>query len=193
MVPGLTGIMTTLTHDRPAATYDPVWQAIHWLMAILFLTATGLGYYASTLPAGTGARPGILGIHKSIGLTLFALVLIRLAWRLSHPHPSLPSRFGRPTRIVSNIVHGLLYVIMLGMPLSGYVSSIAGGYPTSYFGLFAVPALVPKDKAVSHLADQMHVYGSYAVYALVALHIAAALWHAMRRDGVLDRMLTVGR
>ena len=173
---------------RPRLAYDPIWKAIHWLMVVLFLLNVGLGYYASTLAPGAGSRPALLEIHKSIGVTLFALVLIRLLWRMTHRHAPLPDRLGRPTRLAANTVHALLYVLMLGMPLSGYVDSIAGGHPFRWFGLFPFPDLLPRDKALSSAGDTVHWIGAYAVYALVSLHIAAALWHGIKRDGVLSRM-----
>ena len=173
--------------DEPR--YDGVWKAIHWLMAALFLTNVALGYWASTLHGGASPRPQILGVHKSIGVTLFALILLRVFWRFTHRHPPLPARFGGATRFVSSAVHFTLYLLMLGMPMSGYVASIAGGYPTSWFGLFPIPSILPKDKALSELGDQIHGLGAYAVYALVSLHILGAAWHGLRRDGVMGRMV----
>ena len=173
--------------------FDPVWRGLHWLMAVLFLFNTGIGYYASTLVAGSGPRPTLLLIHKSTGVALFVLVLFRLLWRATHRNPHLPATFGPFTRVVSTLVHAALYVLMLGMPLSGYVASIASGHPFRWFGLFPVPDLVPQDKALSEIGDKVHFLGAYAVYVLVSLHIAAALWHGVRRDGVLSRMLPAPR
>ena len=176
------------TSSKPAG-YDGVWRSLHWLMAVLFIVNVGIGYYASTIPAGVAPRPALLDVHKSIGVTLFVLVLIRLIWRWTHPHPPLPTQFGPATRIASAVVHGVLYILMLGMPLSGYIDSIAGGHPFLWFGLFPVPILLERNKSLGDLGEKMHLVGAYAVYALVSLHIAAALWHGFRRDGVLSRML----
>ena len=175
------------------SSFDPVWKGLHWLMAVLFLINTALGYYASTLVSGSGTRPALLLIHKSIGVALFVLVLIRLFWRATHRHPHLPATFGPFTRMGSAVVHGALYILMLGMPLSGYVDSIAGGHPFRWFGLFPIPNLVSQDKALSEIGDRLHLLGAYAVYALVTIHIVAALWHGWRRDGVLSRMLSAAR
>lgn len=179
--------MTTTPYD--SRSYDPVWKGLHWLMAVLFLFNVGLGYYASTLQPGVPPRPALLDVHKSLGVALFVLVLVRLVWRMIHAHPHLPENFGPLTRAASALVHGALYALMLGMPLSGYVDSIAGGHPFRWFGLFTVPVLLDRNKALGHLGEQMHLAGAYAVYALVSLHIAAAFWHAVRRDGVMARML----
>ena len=184
--------MMSLTAADEAAlsrrAYDPIWKTIHWLMAALFLLNVGLGYYASTLAPGAGARPALLEFHKSIGVTLFGLVIVRLLWRLTHRHAPLPKRLGPATRFASSAVHLLLYVLMLGMPLSGYVDSIAGGHPFRWFGLFPFPDFLPRDKALSNAGDTAHWIGAYAVYALVTLHIVAAVWHGIKRDGVLSRM-----
>ena len=115
-------------------------------------------------------------------------MLLRLVWRLSHRHPDLPAGTGGFTRVASSVVHGFLYVLMLGMPLSGYIDSIAGHHPFRWFGLFPVPELVPYDKTLSAVGERAHMLGAYAVYALVGLHIAAAVWHALRRDGIMGRM-----
>lgn len=176
------------TSSKPAV-YDGIWQSLHWLMAVLFIANSGVGYYASTITAGVAPRPALLDVHKSVGVTLFVLVLIRLFWRLTHPHSPLPAQFGPATRIVSAAVHGALYVLMLGMPLSGYVDSIAGGHPFRWFGVFPVPVLLERNTSLSDIGEKMHLIGAYAVYALVSLHIAAALWHGFRRDGILSRML----
>lgn len=175
--------------EKPA--YDPVWRTLHWVMAALFLANVGLGYYASNLRPGVAPRPFLLDIHKSIGVTLFGLVLLRMTWRMTHTHPALPDHVGPLTRAVSALVHGALYALMLGMPLSGYVDSIAGGHPFRWFGLFPVPVLLERNRSLGALGEQMHLAGAYAVYALVSLHIGAALWHAARRDGVISRMLPV--
>ena len=184
--------MTSLAVENETTSsvrgYDPVWKGIHWLMAILFIANVALGYAASTIKPGLAPRPALLDVHKSIGVALFVLVLVRLAWRLTHRHAPLPDRFGAATRAGANVVHALLYILMLGMPLSGYVDSIAGGHPFRWFGLFPVPDLLPRDKALSQIGENLHLIGAYAVYALVTLHIIAALWHGIKRDGVFSRM-----
>lgn len=179
--------MTTPPYEL--RSYDPVWKGLHWLMAALFLANVGLGYYASLMQPGVAPRPALLDVHKSIGVTLFVLVIVRLVWRTIHAHPHLPENFGPMTRAASALVHGALYALMLGMPLSGYVDSIAGGHPFRWFGLFPVPVLLDRNRSLGDLGEQMHLAGAYAVYALVSLHIAAALWHALRRDGIMARML----
>jgi cytochrome b561 len=181
--------MTVTTLEaRPPATYDPTLRALHWVMAILFLANVALGFYASTMHPGTGSRPALLEVHKSLGVTLLVLVVLRGVWRMTHSAPAAPALLSQPARVASNLVHGLLYVLMLGMPLSGMIDSLADGHSIRWFGLFQIPAFLPQDKALSRIGETAHALGAYAVYTLVALHIGAALWHAAKRDGILRRM-----
>ena len=126
--------------------------------------------------------------HRSLGVTIFAVVVLRLAWRSTHPPPPLPRVAPRFTELISQLTHWLLYALLLLMPVTGYLQS-ADGRPVSYFGLLNLPAL-PKDKALGDIANVLHLLGQWGLYAVVGLHVGATVWHvAIRRDGLLDRML----
>ena len=109
-----------------------------------------------------------------------------------HPAPPLPGNLARWERAAAFGSHWLLYVILIGMPVSGYVLSTAGGHAVFYFGLFSVSAL-PESAMLAGVAKWVHVVtGQWLVYGLIVLHLLATAWHvAMRRDGVLNRMLPV--
>lgn len=168
--------------------YTPVAQALHWLTAALVLAVLPLAWIATSLPASP-AQSFYFQLHKSVGITIFAVVALRILWRARHPAP--PEVYvPRGLALLGRINHWLLYLVFLLMPASGIVLSAAAGSTTQYFFLFPIPPFMAKNKAVSDLADQIHLAGQYAVYALVVLHVLATAWHlVVRRDAVLDRML----
>jgi cytochrome b561 len=171
------------------ATYDPVLRALHWITAIVFLVALAIGIYSSTQAPGTSPRRELLEVHKSLGMTVLFLTLVRLAWRALSRQPHAPAAFGWLVGIASSVNHWGLYGLMLAMPVSGYASSAAGGYSLEYFWLFNLPRLVPDSKALSLLGEDLHGFIAWIVYAAVTLHVAAVLWHELvKRDGTLSRM-----
>jgi cytochrome b561 len=149
-----------------------------------------LGWVALHMSKDDSLKGLMFTLHKSVGLTIFALVAIRILWRARNPAPPLQNGLAPWIARTAVASHWLLYLIMFCMPISGYVVSAAGGHPVSYFGLFTLPGLA-KNEALEHAATTAHVVvGQWAVYALVLLHVGATTWHvAVRRDGVLNRML----
>ena len=149
-----------------------------------------LAWVMVNMPRTAPSREWLYTLHKSVGITILMLVAVRLAWRAWHPAPLLPDRIARWERQMAHASHWLLYAILIGMPISGYVLSATGAVGVPYFGLFKLPAL-PRDQAVNEAARWLHAaVGQWLVYALIVLHVFATAWHAaVRRDGVLDRML----
>ncbi len=178
--------------SRPAAgeRYTATAQALHWLTAALMLAALPLAWVGVNMPEAAPGHEGVISLHKSVGLTILAVVAVRLAWRASHPPPPLSAAVARWEQRASTASHWMLYAILLGMPLSGYLLSAAAGHATTYFGLVRLPSL-PESRSLQHAALVVHVVvGQWLVYALILLHVAATAWHvAVKRDGVLDRML----
>ncbi len=179
-----------MSSTTDTARYTGTAQLLHWVTAILMFAVVILAWVMTNMADGAPWRGTLYSLHKSIGLTIVALVAIRLAWRAIKPPPAWPGRFAQWERRAARLSHLLLYVILVGMPVSGYVMSASGRFPVSYFGLFTLPSL-PQNHTVSAIAHWMHVAtGQWAVYALIALHLLATAWHvAVRRDGVLGRML----
>jgi len=170
--------------------YDFTQRALHWLMAAIIFAAIALGVYASYLPPGTGARPALLDIHKSLGMTALVLVLVRIAYRLFRGEP--PYREPPPllSHVAAKLAHFGLYALMLFMPVTGYLFSGAGGYSLPWFGLFAWPRLIARDKALALSGQQLHHIGAWVIGALVGGHVLAAIWHRwVKKDEVLARML----
>ena len=170
------------------AVYNPVFRTLHWLMALLIFCALGLGIWMTQLPRGP-LRGDLTFIHKSIGVTVLALVVIRIVMRLVLGEPPYAFDLGRLTYLASKAGHLLLYALMIVLPVSGYVMSTAGGHDVSFFGLFTLPNVIGADKPVSEQASQAHEVFAWAIGVVLAVHLAAVVWHAwIRRDTVLTRM-----
>jgi cytochrome b561 len=179
--------------------YGSVAMTFHWIIAALIVVNLALGLYMADLPHSDPARFGYFQFHKSIGFTVLALSVLRLAWRLINPVPPLPRGMGTAMRFVAHATHFLLYAAIIVIPLSGWlmVSASSLGLGTPYFGLFHIPDL-PFLSSLSRAGRQpyreafetVHVYVAWATIALVPIHIVAALYHQfLRRDDVLKRML----
>ncbi len=166
-------------------------QAFHWVVAALMFAVIPLAWVMVNMPRTAPSREWIYTLHKSVGITIFAIVAVRLAWRAAHPAPPLPGTMAKWERGMAFVSHWMLYIILVGMPVSGYVlSATTAGKSVPFLDLFMLPSL-PKSQAASDAARWVHAaVGQWLVYALIVLHLAATAWHvAVRRDGVLDRML----
>jgi cytochrome b561 len=170
-------------------SYGAASRLFHWLTMLLVLLLVPIGLVMTTLDPGK-FQDTLFVTHESLGLSLLALILVRLLWRAVNP-PPLPSRdLSRVEIFASSAVHWLLYLVLLAMPLSGYVMVIAGGDPLTYFGLADAPRLLAKSRALAHVTETTHLTLQYAIYALVLMHAGAALHHHYwRRNDVLARML----
>lgn len=178
----------TSTRPEPVAGYGRVARSLHWLVAALLVIVVAFGWAAENAPQNTPPRDSLLLLHRSIGIVILAAMLCRVLWRWRHPPP--PQTLGRAETALAGLTHLALYLVLLAMPLAGYVNAAAAGHPVSLFGVVAIPPLLPADNRVSQMAIAVHLAGQYAVYAFVALHVAGALYHGvLRRDRVLDRML----
>jgi cytochrome b561 len=161
---------------------------LHWLLAAALLYQLALGWWMIDLPKSPpGLRAGWFNWHKSIGMVIGVVVLLRLSWRMAHPapgHGQLPAWLRR----AAQLNHGLLYACMLVLPLSGYLGSNFSGYPVRFFGV-ALKSWTQAWPAGKEFMSALHYASVWVFMGLVALHVAAALWHWWRRDEVAMRML----
>jgi cytochrome b561 len=182
--------MTAAGRTADAGGYGAVARAVHWLIGGLAVIVVSLGWAVGSAPRNTPARDSLLLMHRSVGLTILALMLFRALWRWRHPPPPLPSALGRAQAGLAHLTHLGLYLIFVVMPLAGYLDAAAAGHAVSVFGVVSIPPLLPVDRRLSQSAITVHLLGQYLVYLLVSVHVLGALYHGMvRRDGVLDRML----
>jgi cytochrome b561 len=174
-------------HPRPAR-YTAVAIGLHWLIALLIFAGFALGQYMTDL-ALSPEKLRLYSWHKWLGVTIFGLVLVRVLWRLAHPPPALPPGMARWQRRAAAASHLLLYVLMLAIPLSGWLYSSASGVPTVLYGWWRLPDLLARDKEWAALLKTVHVSLNNGLAALVLLHLAAAIKHQwVDRDGLLSRM-----
>jgi len=173
------------------STYTRTAMSLHWLVAALIFAGWGLGWYAHDLPASPD-KLRYFSWHKWIGITVFLLALLRASWRATHAPPPLPPTLPRWQVHAAHVSHLLLYLLMLALPLSGWLMSSAKGFQTVYFGVLPLPDLLAKNEPLGRLLAEIHELLAYTLAAAVALHVLAALKHRLfDRDTMLGRMLPV--
>jgi len=170
-------------------SYGIIAQALHWVVALLVFVQFGQGLYAASLPLSI-ARLQWLSRHKSLGLAVLGVVLLRVVWRRLNPPPPLPDTMPRWERRAASVTHRLIYALLILAPLAGWLHASAAGLSVNWFGLFQVPDLVPKNAEWSEIFKAIHRTCVAALALLVAGHIGAAMRHAfLLGDGVMNRML----
>lgn len=148
-----------------------------------------LGWLAVSYPMSP-VKIQLFNWHKSLGLLVLAWMMLRLFWRLTHPSPPLPPGMSRFELWSARVSHAGLYVLLIFMPLSGWIINSAADFPLKWFGAFRVPPLVGPDEQVQALAETAHYVLFWLIAALVVVHAGAALHHHfVRRNDVLRRML----
>jgi len=168
--------------------YTRVAVALHWIVAALVIAQFTWGWFMQEIPKQPpGLRADAFNLHKSVGLVILSLMLIRLGWRLAHPPPPLDG-LPRWQRALASATHRLLYVALFVQPLAGYLGSVFSGYPVKWFGV-TLPAWGWPSAAIKDAMSTVHLVNSFVLLALVALHLAGALKHALDGDGYVGRML----
>jgi len=165
-------------------------KIFHWILAVLIIAMFALGFYMTSLfPPDLS----LYSLHKSFGILVLILVVLRAIWSLSNVAPKLLSVKKSWEKLVARLVHSFLYVAMLGMPLSGWLMSSSHGYPVKFFGLFTLPKLMdkqPKESFWQEFWEETHEILGYLLIATLVLHVAAALkHHFVLKDRTLTRML----
>lgn len=160
---------------------------LHWLMAILITGLLVLGLYMTSLPIGV-EKLKFYGWHKAFGILVLMLACIRISWRLSNQVPTLPVKHWE--YVFARTVQLCLYILMVVMPITGWLMTSAAGLRPSFFGWFLLPALVGPNETLQHLFRNCHEYLAYTLMALIVLHVAGALkHHFIEKNDILRRML----
>ena len=165
-------------------------RLLHWLMAVCILAMLfiGVGMVSTVMPKYLT----LVSIHKPLGIAILVLALIRLVVRLRYGAPPLPADLPEPMKLAAHLSHYAFYVLMIGMPLIGWGMLSAAAYPVVLFGGVHLPAILPQSDSLHTLLWNAHFYLAFAFFALILLHVAAALFHALvRRDGVFEAMASV--
>ena len=171
-----------------ATTWGAVTRLLHWGMLVLFIAIISIGYYMTDLPLGA-RKLQIYALHKSIGLTLLGLALLRLLWRLGERRPA-PAPMPAWQDRAASATHVLLYALMFAIPLSGWLYNSTAGFPLQWFHLVNLPPLCATNPALKPIAKEAHETGVAILITLASLHAVAALkHHYFDRDHTLRSML----
>lgn len=168
-------------------------QLLHWTIVVLIIVQVILAGIADDLPLGM-KKLAMLARHKSVGITILGLAILRLAWRFANPTPALPSTLKPYERGLAHFTHIALYVLLFAMPLTGWIMSSARNFPVSWFNLVQLPDLVAPNQALYEMMLRAHELLALALGAVVTLHVLGALkHHFIYKDDVLRRMLPFTR
>ena len=172
--------------------WGSVSKSLHWLVVALVLVMAWIGLRMGDMPNGPD-KIASYAMHKSIGLTILALVVLRLLWRAYAGAPAPVAGTPPLQERIASLAHWALYALLLAMPLSGWVLNSASGFPLQWFGLVNLPAIAGKDHDLHELAEEVHELLFWAMVVVAVAHAAAALHHHLfLRDATLTRMLPKG-
>lgn len=180
--------------DANQAKYSTGAMIFHWVIAILVIWNWRIAEAAE----GAASRQEAIAIfadHKALGILILVLTAARLGWRLTHPVPALPDRYAGWEKTLSRVVHILFYVMLIGLPLGGWMANSLSGREIDFFGMFVIPALpVGVNEEAGKAVFDLHATGGKALLILVGLHIVGALKHTfVDKVGGLSRMLPFGK
>jgi cytochrome b561 len=182
--------MTNVQRIRPVQVirrFTPLQRALHWVMAVCILTMLfiGVGMVSTIAPKYLT----LVSIHKPLGILILILALIRLVVRLRYGAPPLPLDLPEPMKLAAYLSHYALYALMIAMPLIGWAMLSAAEYPVVIWPGIWLPQILPLDPSLHTLLWNAHFYLAFLFFALILMHLAAGLFHALiRRDGVFDAM-----
>jgi cytochrome b561 len=178
-----------MPNESSPTRYTAVAQLFHWIIAALIIIQFALAWSGEDLPLGAH-KLALLARHKSFGMTVLMLAILRLLWRFKNPPPALPSGMTPIERALARATHIAFYVLLFAMPLTGWMMSSAKNYSVSWFGLFTWPDLIGKNETAFNILKSTHDYLSHALFVIAVLHVLAALKHHFwNKDDVFLRML----
>ncbi len=178
-----------MTMKNSTLRYGSFSIGIHWLMLLLFVAVYSTIELRELFDKGSDPREALKTWHFMLGMLVFVLVWLRLAARLSGPTPAIVPDPPKLEQLSSTLFHLALYVLMIGMPLAGWLMLSAAGKPIPFFGL-ELPALIGENKALGKQIKEVHEFVGTAAYYLIGLHVVAVLYHRfLRHDNTLTRML----
>jgi cytochrome b561 len=176
-----------------ADSYGALAKFLHWAIVILIIAQYVIIEAAEELPDGL-EKFAMVTRHKSLGMLVLGLALVRIAWKLLNKGRPAHVPMPRPQRIAATAGHGLLYVLILAQPISGWMMSSAANYPVTFFGWFQFPALVRASDELHEFYEEVHEFLFSALLVVTVVHVLAALYHHfIQKDDTLRRMLPFGR
>jgi cytochrome b561 len=178
-----------MTLRNPIDRWGAVSQVFHWSIVILIIVMAYLGLTMVDLP-NTPHKIRLYSLHKSIGLAILVLVVLRLLWRLYAGAPRTLDTMPAWQARIAAFTHGALYALLFALPISGWFLNSTTGFPLRWFNLVNLPPIAPKSEALNELAESWHEALFWALIVLALMHAAAAFYHHLfERDDTLARML----
>lgn len=171
-------------------TYGSVTKTLHWLIAVLVVGMVIFGYLLGYIPDNTPLKTTLIGLHKSVGLTILLLIILRICWRFMNIQPLLPITVPPWERLAATGVHAFFYIVLLIMPITGWFMTSFGGHPVMFWGWFNAALPVTKNTDLAKNIFTLHAIVAWVIIALLILHVGAALkHHFIEKNNVLRRML----
>ncbi|WP_431854858.1 cytochrome b [Azospirillum sp.] len=178
-----------LSSGAEFAGYTAVAVILHWAMVLLLAAQYAIGWSMPEIRRGTQPET-LINLHLSAGALILLLLAVRLAWRLTHSAPPPPAGLPGWQNRASSLIHGVLYLLLVVVPVLGWMNASARGWTVTLFSLVPLPALAAQGAPLGRSAGDVHVVLSYILLAAVAVHVLAALYHRfVLRDEVMRRML----
>jgi cytochrome b561 len=171
-------------------TYGAVSKFFHWFIALSVIVMLCAGVSFGYLPKND-FRLFLVTVHKSMGITIALLTFLFLLWRLTNPKPAFPAKMKRWEVIAAESTHDLLYLLLILLPVTGAIKTLARGYPLKLWWVITIKVpLIPQTELLKHLADSLHQIFAWVIAALIVIHVLAGLkHHFINKDNVLKRML----
>lgn len=172
-----------------STTFGSIAKFFHWVMAILIISMLILGFCMTTI-IPSSEKMFFYGLHKSTGILILGLGILRLSWRFLNPSPELSSTLKPAHRFLAKLSPIILYSLLFLMPLSGLILSQSAGHPIIVYNTFTFPMIITKDSSLAYMARLVHQYGALIFSGILILHISAALYHhIILKTNILTRML----
>jgi cytochrome b561 len=173
------------------ARYSRTAIFLHWLLVAALAAQISFGWFLGNVPRGTPERTVFVNLHKSTGMVIGLIILLRLYWRLTHRTPPLPASVPGWERQAAKWSHALLYACMVVMPASGYIASNFSKYGVNFFNSMKLAPWGADNSAIYAVFNKAHMVTSWLLVTLIALHVLAALRHLARNDGIFGRIWPV--
>jgi cytochrome b561 len=165
-------------------------QALHWFTAACMFAILPLAWVMVNAKEGTPLASALFNWHKTLGAIVLIVTAFRIVWRFFDGPPDYPSGVAAADHVLAQVAYWLFFALLIFMPVTGYLSSAYGAHPLKLFNWIPTPQPVAPDKGAAQFFTSLHLYGQWAIYALIVLHLGAVVMHAIwGRDGVLGRML----
>lgn len=170
--------------------YSAVNQLLHWATALCMFAILPLAWVMTNAKTGSALQHSTYNWHKTLGLIVLGLTVVRLGWRRFDGPPPYPPKVAAWDRAAAHLAYWLFFGLMLWMPITGFIDSAYDGFPIKLFNLIQTPEIFPKNQQRADLFASLHALGQWPVYVLIVLHVTAVVFHLVwGKDGVLGRML----